>query len=135
MNTLVLIDTSAWVLALRPGNAKVTEKVDRILAEDRGATTGIVILELLGGAKTLTEFKELKKGIKALHYFSITDASWSKSSQLAFNLRKKGLTVPATDILVASIAIENNCLLFHADSHFDLIAKHSNFKAENLLAY
>lgn len=135
MSNLVLIDTSAWILALRPGNARVTERIDRLLAEDRGATTGIVILELLGGTKTLREFKELEKDMKSLHYFFTTEALWLKSSRLAFTLRKKGITVPATDVLVASLAVENGCLLFHVDSHFDLVAKHSNLEAENLLVY
>lgn len=132
MSDLIFIDTSAWILALKKGNEKATEKVDGILAKDRAATSGVILLELLGGARKSSEFEELKKDLMALHYFSITDALWEKSSKLAFDLRRHGLTVPATDVLIASVALDNNCLLLHADSHFKLIAKYTNLKIETL---
>lgn len=48
------------------------------------------------------------------------------AAKLYFELRKKDVTIrKSTDCLVAQVTIENNTLLVHLDSDFDLIAKNS----------
>jgi predicted nucleic acid-binding protein len=49
-------------------------------------------------------------------------------------LHKKGITVPYTDILIASAALYSKATLLHADIHFDLIAKHTQLKVESFLS-
>ena len=57
---LVLIDTSAWIHALRPGgNPEVREQVRGLLTEGRVATCEMIILELVGGTRTEGEYQEL----------------------------------------------------------------------------
>ena len=60
-------------------------------------------------------------------------ALWEESTKLAFNLRCKGITVPYTDILIASCALKIGATLVHADAHFDLIHKHSKLKVESFV--
>jgi predicted nucleic acid-binding protein len=60
-----------------------------------------------------------------LHYL-LTDPAWDGAWRLAFELRKRRVTVPSADLLIASIAIEHHCTLLHADEHFVLIARYSN---------
>ncbi|PWB78674.1 MAG: hypothetical protein C3F08_08205 [Candidatus Methylomirabilota bacterium] len=63
----VLIDTSAWIHALRPsGNVAVREQVRALLAEGRAATCEMIVLELAGGARTEGEYRELCEDLKAL---------------------------------------------------------------------
>lgn len=119
-----LIDTSAWILALRKeGSLRARDEIDRLIAENRAATAGIVKLELLAGTKTEKEYKELKEDLEALIQLEITSKTWESASHRAYILRRKGITVPSTDILIMTIAAENGCHLIHADRHFDLMTK------------
>ena len=96
-------------------------EVDRLIAENRAATAGIVVLELLSGTKTEEEYLELKEDLEALVQLDITPNIWERASQLAYELRRKGVTIPSTDILIMTIAVESGSTLLHADRHFDLM--------------
>ncbi len=130
---MVLIDTSAWILALKPGESKAALEVDRILSEDKGATTGIIILELLSGTRTEKEYQELREDLEALYYLDTPKDLWLRASHSFFHLRRRGITIPATDIIIATLAKENDCVLLHADHHFELAINHMQFKTINLL--
>jgi predicted nucleic acid-binding protein len=95
MSELVLIDTSAWVLALRAGGPVVVRKeVEQLLATGRVATTPIVILELLTGARSSREFRELKEDLEALKQLELSPSVWERAYKLGYDLRRAGLTIP-----------------------------------------
>ena len=128
----VLIDTSAWIWALRPdGVAAIRNRVSEVLAERRGATTPLVLLELLGGARDEKSYGELLEELSALQQFSINEAVWTRSYRSAFDLKRHGVTVPATDVLIATVAQENRVTLLHADHHFDLMAAKTDLVVES----
>ena len=130
---MVIIDTSAWIFALKKNfHPAIKERIEQILIESDVAINGIIALELLGGAKTEKEYQRLKSRLDALYYIESDKALWDLSSKLAFDLRKQGATVPYTDIFIAASAIREKAILLHADSHFDTIAKHSDLKFESL---
>ena len=58
---------------------------------------------------------------------------WERAYDLAFSLRRKGITVPYTDILIAASALIMAATVVHADSHFDLIAHHCDIKVESFV--
>ena len=131
---LFLVDSSAWILALRKNAvAEVKERMARLLREADVATTGIIKLELLGGAKTSSEFQRLKSRLDALDEIETDSSLWADSCELAFTLRRQGLTVPYTDILISACALKVGAVLVHADAHFDLIASHVELKVESFV--
>ena len=133
---MVLIDTSVWIFALKKNfHPFVKDKIEKILVESNVAITGIIELELLGGAKTEKEYDRLKSRLDALYYIETTKSLWDSASRLAFDLKIKGVNVPYTDILIAASAIKEKAVLLHADSHFDTIAKHSELKVESLVSH
>lgn len=120
----VLIDTSAWVHALRPdGLPKFKQRVQNLLLEGRAAVCEIVILELLGGARTEREYRELQEDLAALEQFSITQVVWRQSYHLAHDLRAKGISIPPADQLIASVAMTYQCALLHHDKHYDQLSR------------
>jgi tRNA(fMet)-specific endonuclease VapC len=130
---LVLIDTSVWVSALRRGAPeKLTERVAEVLDEDRAATCGIIIAELLSGTKSRKEYDDLSADFGALHYLKTPEPIWHRISELGFKLRSKGLHIPTTDLLIAQIAIDSDCVLLHSDRHFEQIARHAPLRAKRL---
>ena len=127
-----LVDTSAWLLALRKNFLpKVKDRIDHLLKEDVVITTGIVKLEILGGTKTEREFQRLKTRLNALDAVETDVELWDRAYGLAFKLRRKGVTLPYTDILIAACALNARAIILHADAHFDLISKHIELKVES----
>ena len=130
---LFLIDTSAWILGLKRNSSNQIKNIlTEILDKDQSATTGIIILELLQGTRTKKEYTEILSDLSALHYFEVNKIIWEKASQLGFNLRRKGKTIPSTDLLIASIALHYDLILLHADNHFEQIQEHTHLKTNNL---
>ena len=130
---LVLVDTSVWIEVLPPGKAgsHLQERVANLLAEDRVAITGMVLLELLGGARNDGEYERLKSMVSALHHLPVTDLIWERASRLGFELRRKGFTIPFTDILIAAVAAGFGAELLHRDRHFDIVASHFALRIES----
>jgi predicted nucleic acid-binding protein len=127
-----LVDTSAWLLALRRDFIPaIKDRIDHLLKDDAIITTGIIRLEILSGAKTEPEFRRLKQGLDALESVETESGVWEEACKLGFSLRRKGVTVPHTDILVAACAMKTKATLIHVDAHFDLIAKHTCLQVES----
>jgi hypothetical protein len=134
-NSLVLIDTSVWVLALRKSPSKpLRGEVDHLLAENRVAIVPMIQLELLGGTKSIGEFDRLRSRLSALHQIPMDDTCWETAARLSFSLRQRGKIIPYTDILIGSAAMLTNALLLHADRHFDLMAEDSELKVRSLIS-
>ena len=130
----VLVDTSAWILALKIGPSdRVRGVIDGLLAAGRIAIIPIIRLELLGGARSQAEFQRLDRRLSALHQLPLAQAEWDESAGLSFKLRRTGMTVPYIDVIIAAVAILHGLPLIHANRHFDLIADEVALKAENLL--
>ena len=129
---MVLVDTSAWIFALRKNPfIKLKNRIDHLLEIDDIFTLGMIKLELLGGTKTKEEFDRLKTRLDALYEISTDAKLWSSAGQLAFDLQRRGLTIPYTDILIASAAIQYEAIILHTDSHYDLIAGQTELKVES----
>lgn len=133
-NNLFLVDTSVWIFALRKDFIpEVKDRIDNLLKENAVITTGIVKLEILGGTKTEKEFQRLKTRLDALDMVETDTALWEGAYGLAFKLRRKGITVPYTDILIAECALRTEATVVHADAHFDLMANHARLKVESFV--
>ena len=129
---MILVDTSAWIFALRKNPIlKLKNRIEHLLEIDNVFTLGMIKLELLGKTKTKEEFIRLKCRLDALYEISTDAKLWGSACQLAFDLQRKGFTIPYTDILIASAAIESNAILLHADLHFDLIAENTELIVES----
>lgn len=131
-----LVDTSAWIFALKSeGIPEIRDRIDQIISDEEILTTGIIKLELLSGAKTEKEFDRLKKNLDALDMVETDDRLWESAYKLVFKLRRQGITVPHTDILIAACGFAAKATIVHADAHFDMIGSKSNLKTENLLHF
>jgi len=132
---LFIVDTSAWIFALRKKPLpQLKMRIDQLLMLDIVKTFGMIRLEILGGTRTEEEFDRLKNRIGALEEISCDSELWESAGRLSFDLRRKGLTIPSTDILIASAALKSGSTLLHADSHFDIIASETDLKVERYIS-
>ena len=126
MNDLVLVDTSAWICFFsRRGFEEIKKTLSTLLDEDRAATAGPILMELIQGARTGEEKETVKRLFKGIHWLSMSDDHWYEAAEMAFDLRRKGITSSTIDTLIATLAVDYRCTLLHRDSHFELIARHS----------
>jgi predicted nucleic acid-binding protein len=55
-------------------------------------------------------------------YLISTDLIWEESKQRAWQLRDRGIVTPWFDVVIATMAILNECRLYTADAHFHAMA-------------
>jgi predicted nucleic acid-binding protein len=132
MSNLILVDTSAWLRVLPPrgGPSTLAERVRALLSADQVATTGLIRLELLSGARSQVDLQSLSGMLAALHQLPVPEERWDEAARLGFLLRRHGLRVPFADILIAAVAIAAGASVLHVDRHFDLIAAHAPLLVE-----
>jgi len=115
-----LVDTSSWIEFLRGEKNECSRRVGDLLKANEAAWSEPIQLELWNGAHrdewhTLEELETL---IVPLH----VDATvWQKSIGLARKCRAAGLTVPATDLLIAACALHHRLEVEHNDQHYPKI--------------
>lgn len=131
-NERFLVDTSIWIFALRKDPVpQIRDRIDGLLKEDAVVTAGIIKLEILSGAKTEKEYNRLKSRLDALESLQTDESVWQTACKHGFALRRKGMTIPSTDILIATCAVQAGVILLHADAHFDLMVKPLNLRTES----
>ena len=120
----ILIDSSLWIEYYRPdGRRHRREAVREALAQDRVATSAMILIEVLQGTTTLEAYDALREDSAALHWLEVTRATAERAARMGFDLRRRGEAVPATDLMIAAIALDHECQLWHLDAHFEWIAR------------
>ncbi len=122
MRVKVLVDTSAWIAALRGDDPQVLKAVDRLLAQDRALFCQVVEMELLHGMRP-KESHRLLSLFGALPFLELDRQDWQAAGKLLNDLRSKGKNIPATDALIAVLCLRHGVLLLSLDAHFDRIPK------------
>ena len=121
MRSNVLVDTSVWIQYFNRLDSKPGKSVEGLLRDGRVVGTGIFLTELLQGAKIGKEFNAILESMAALPFLETTQNTWIKAGRTSSTLRRKGITIPTTDIIIASFALEHDCLIFTLDPHFEKI--------------
>ena len=121
---MLLIDTSSWIHLLRPnGDPKVRARVERALQGGEACWCPIVRLELWNGAGGEREKKALRDFERLLPELGIDDDVWRGAYELARKARSGGVSIPATDLLIAACAKRHEADLEHSDSDFGQLEK------------
>jgi len=121
MKSDILVDTSAWIAYFNKTDSETGKTVEQILRNGRALLAGIVLTEILQGAKIKTEFDAILESMLALPLLEASLTTWIEAGRISFALRKKGITIPSTDLVIASLALENNCSILTLDPHFQKI--------------
>lgn len=122
---MVLVDSSAWIEALRrKGDLRVKLAIEGLLDAYEAQWCSPVRMEVMGGAR-MEERVRLGMYFAVIPYRPSREDDWDRAIALAWRLRGKGLTVPWLDVLTAAIAIHDGTRLYAVDAHFQEIARHS----------
>lgn len=97
-----------------------------MVRDDRAALTGIVLAELSQGARTERELSELHAALGAVVWIETTRETYARGGRLAVELRRKGITVPITDCIIAAASESAGGCVLTLDAHFQEIAEISS---------
>lgn len=122
---MILIDTSAWIEFLRDTGSPACNEVDRLLATEL-AICDPVRMEVLAGARDEAHLRQLR-GLLARGVTLPTGAEdYESAAALYRSCRRRGDTVRRlVDCLIAAVAVREDVPVLHADSDFDVIARHT----------
>jgi predicted nucleic acid-binding protein len=117
----ILADTSVWIEFFKQ-NSGTGDALEALILEDAVWTCGVVLFELVQGVRSDVEKEQILTTVSHLKYVEMSKHLWQKAGDLSASLRKKGLTLPHSDIFIAAIAIEYNLSIFTLDGHFEQIS-------------
>ena len=123
MNSGIIVDTTVWIEFLRNSNSELSNHLKLLLRQGRVIMVGIILAEILQGVKLAKERNRLTDLFKNLPYLEITRSNWEKAGDLESTLRKKGITIPLSDLIIASAAVSGNIEVYTIDPHFRSIPR------------
>lgn len=118
----VLIDTCAWIEFLRAKDNVLGNLVALAIKNDEARLCGVVIAELLQGCKSQKQLNQLEKLFSTIELLATKEEDWKICGQQMQALRKKGITVPLTDALIATIAKRCSLPILTIDRHFNYLS-------------
>ena len=114
----MMIDTCAWIDFLRAKKSDLGDFVAVAIKNDEARLCGVVAAELLQGCKNKTQEKQLDTLFSSILSVPTIEDDWTRCGQQMQVLRKKGVTVPLTDALIATIAKRCSLPILTIDKHF-----------------
>jgi predicted nucleic acid-binding protein len=118
----ILIDTCAWIDFFRSKKGILGNHVANLVETDQALLCGVVITELLQGAKGKKEKQQLEFLISGIEVLDTERMDWIDAGLCLQNLRRKGITLPVTDALIAIVASRNSVPVLTIDKHFDYLS-------------
>lgn len=118
---ILLPDTCAWIEFFRGKQTPMALALEHELSQGEVATCGVILYELVQGIKSSKEETLVLSALQALKHLEMSAALWVRAGRLSADLRKDGHTLPLSDLIIATLALEHNLSVLTVDSHFDLI--------------
>jgi len=118
---VIIADTSIWIEFFRRRDSPTARALDSLLAQGQVGITGIVLAEVLQGARDDDDFRRLADLLTGLPFLKVEQETWVRAGELSFRLRGQGPLVPLTDLVLAAVALEGSHEVFTLDDHFQRV--------------
>lgn len=115
----ILPDTCAWIDFFNGNRTALAEALAESLAQDVVVTCGMVLCELLQGVRKPGEELLMLNALQALPHLEMSRELWSSAGRLSASLRTRGRSLPLSDIIIATMALDQNCAVLTVDRHFE----------------
>ena len=114
----ILPDTCAWIDFFKGNQTPLADSLAQSLLQNEVVTCGVVLCELLQGVKKPGEEQLALNALQALPHLEMTRELWISAGQLSATLRKSGHTLPLSDVIIATLAMNHTCSVLTVDRHF-----------------
>ncbi|MBI2355339.1 MAG: PIN domain-containing protein [Deltaproteobacteria bacterium] len=118
----VLLDTSVWIEFFRQ-REPYFGMVTRLIDDDHVVCCGIILAELMQGARSDKELDVLDDFLHVFAFMPETPELWAAAGKLSGKLRRKGVTVGLSDCFIATAAASAKVQVATLDSHFEALCK------------
>ena len=125
---MILVDSSAWIEFQRATGSPADRRLSAAIEDEEPlATTGLVVLEILAGARDERHAEDLRRLLDRCHFLSVEEPSDHEAAAALYRAcRREGTTIRRLpDCLIAVVAIRARAALLHQDRDFDAIARHA----------
>lgn len=132
---MILVDSSAWIEYLRATGSPTDRYLRHVLEDKRPiATTGVVMLEVLAGARDEPHARKLMRLLGCCALLPAQEPSDHEAAAALYRAcRREGVTIcRPPDLLIATIAIRTDTPLLHLDADFDAIARYTPLEVINV---
>ena len=131
---MTVVDTSVWVSYFNGVATRQTDRLDRLLGEERVVIGDLILTEVLQGFRNDAEFRRARALLAALEFREMLGRTVALESAANYRrLRALGVTVRKTiDVMIGTFCILNRLPLLHADRDFDPLAEHLGLKVIGL---
>lgn len=130
-----LVDTSVWVEFLRGGKTAIKKRLEKLLDENRAAVSGIILAELLTGINNKKDQDFLEESFRGLFFLEATRDIFAMAGKMGAALRKKGITMPLSDLLIAALVKTHALTVLTLDNHFQTLARPLGVQMELLKGF
>ncbi len=118
---MVVADTSVWIEYFKGGDAPTRAALRDLIRAQQAILVGVVLAELLQGSRSSKEADALLSKLAGLPFLETTFSTWKRTGELSASLRRKGVTLPLSDLVIAALALEHGCRVYTLDAHFEQI--------------
>jgi predicted nucleic acid-binding protein len=127
---VILVDTSAWTEYLRGTGSRTHFRLRELLAADAElATTDVVHMELLAGARNDTDEVQIRRMLGALEHLSVAPLDWDTAARLYRTCHRQGEAVQSlTNCLVAAVSIRATAPVLAHDRSFVVLARYTDLE-------
>jgi predicted nucleic acid-binding protein len=125
---MILVDSSAWIEFLRATGGPIHLYLKSALREEvEFATTDVVMMEILTGAKDDRDRDGLRRFLYGLHFLPVSGPADYESAAELQRLCRRGGETPhkILDCLIAVVAMRHEAEVLCCDADFHVIARHA----------
>ena len=99
---MVIADTSVWIPFFNQPGSSEKREIDALIDADRLVLVGVVLAELMLGCRTTSEANTIISKLTGLRFLETSFSIWKGAGELSCTLRKKGITLPLSDLIILS---------------------------------
>ena len=120
MENEILVDSNVFMQLLR-----CRRDPARVLIDSYGlgrlAICGMIRLEVLRGLREPRLLARISALMDVMISLPSDNRLWSEATELAWQLDRKGLVIPSTDVVIAASALRLDAEVLTSDTHFQKI--------------
>lgn len=116
-----MVDTSIWIEFFRNENSQISNYLKSQLRYRQVVISGMILAEILQGIRSARELLLVKRSLESLPFIEIDKKVWQQAGEMSASLRKKGITIPLSDIIIGCSAIMEGYEIYTLDPHFEKI--------------
>jgi predicted nucleic acid-binding protein len=126
----VLVDSSVWI-GFFGGDARAIGALTSLKEAHRIVICGQIMLEVLQGSRDAKALARVEREMAIWEYEAEQPDDFASAAKTYAALRWKGITIPASDCLIAAVARRRSLRLCTIDPHFEQVPGLEVYAAES----